>query len=254
MTVNGRPTGRPGGRAGERTTIRVRVHSVVDVNPRMREIRLQSPALGRLRFGVTSHVVVRVPVAGGTARRVYSVWAPDRASGVIRLRIALHGGVTPGCGWALSATAGDEVLIEPPRTKIAIDPRAPYHLLIGEETAAVPLLSMRAALYHSDDARGSVYGVLESPGPETEVPGARGVPALPWVHRGDAPATGSAVLVRAIRELSLPGGPGVAYVAGESLTCRLLQRHLVEERGWPANAIKMQQHWAAGKLGFGAGR
>ena len=239
---------------GRRTTIPVRVHSVVNVTPRMVEIRLRAPALAGLRFSPASHVVVRVPVPGGTVRRVYSVWSPDRLSATIRLRIALHEGGAPGCAWAQRAQAGDEILIEPPRTKIAPVPEARYHLLAGEETGAVPLQAIRAALYRSPDSRGEVYGVLESVDQTTEVPGATGVPALPWVHRGDASARASAILLDAVRDLVLPDEPGVAYLAGETTTCQLLQQHLIQERGWPRAAVKVQQQWALDRPGFGAGR
>lgn len=220
----------------------------------MSEVRLRAGEFTSLRFSPASHVVVRVPAPGGAARRVYSVWSPDRLGGTIRLRVALHAGDTPGCAWARQVAKDDEVLVEPPRTKIAPDVRARYHLLLGEETAAVPLQSIQAALYRSPDVGAPFYGVLESADESTEVPGALGVPALPWVHRGDASAVGSAVLLDAARKLDLPREPGAAYVAGESLTCRMLQDHLVQERGWPRSAIKVQQQWASGRRGFGAGR
>jgi NADPH-dependent ferric siderophore reductase len=70
---------------------------------------------------------------------------------------------------------------------------------------------------------------------------------------GRAPAIASRILLRATQDLQLPAGAGAAYVAGESDTCRLVQRHLVEQRGWPRRSVHVQPQWAAGRPGFGAG-
>jgi hypothetical protein len=50
-----------------------------------------------------------------------------------------------------------------------------------------------------------------------------------------------------VRDLELPA------VAGESGTCRLVQRRLIEQRSRPRRAIRMQPQWTAGRPGFGAG-
>jgi NADPH-dependent ferric siderophore reductase len=224
-----------------------RVRSVTDVTPHMRQIDLVGPDFARLRVRPGAHVVVRVPVAGGHVRRVYSIWHPAPGTATLAIRVALHPAGGPGCVWACSVAAGDRVVVEPPRSKITLDEAAAYHLFVGDETAAVPLLTMRAAV------RGPAYGVFESAGPGDEVPGVAGVPPLPWVHRGTAPAVASRTLLRAAQDLELPAGAGAAYVAGESDTCRLVHRHLVEQRGWPRRSVHLQPHWAAGRPGFGAG-
>lgn len=48
-------------------------------------------------------------------------------------------------------------------------------------------------------------------------------------------------------------GPSRPGVAGESSTCRLIARHLIEERGLARGSVKVQQQWAPGRPGFGAG-
>jgi hypothetical protein len=124
---------------------------------------------------------------------------------------------------------------------------------VGPDFLAVPLLPMRAAAHRSPRGGTPVFGIFEAAGPGDEVPGVDGVPSLPWVHRGSAPATASRILLRAVQELELPARAGAAYVAGESDTCRLVQRHLVEQRGWARRSVHVQPHWAAGWPGFGAG-
>lgn len=229
------------------TTLPLRVHSVVEVGEHLREIRLQGRVLASVRFAPGSHVVVRTP-----ARRVYSVWVHRPDLEVVALRVAVHDGSSPGCVWAAGAKAGDPVVIEPPRTKMALAGAAAYHLFAGEETGAVPLLALRAALHRSHPAAPAL-GVLEAAGPAGEMGGHRGVPPLPWVHRDGASAVASPVLLAAVRSLDLPAAPGVAYVAGESATCRLIQAHLTQDRGWPRGSVKTQPQWAPGRPGFGAG-
>ncbi|MFC7529669.1 siderophore-interacting protein [Actinoplanes sp. GCM10030250] len=224
-----------------------RVRSVGDVTSHMREIELAGPEVPRLRFRPGAHLVVRVPVGDGHARRVYTIWG--RRESVLTIRVALHDEGGPGCVWARTVAPGDRITLEPPRSKIMLDETAAFHLFVGDETGAVPLLSMRAAL----PGDSVVAGVFESAGADDEMPGAHGVPSLPWVHRGRASAVASRVLLRAVQDLELPPGSGAAYVAGESDTCRLVQRHLIEQRGWSRRAIRVQPQWTPGRPGFGAG-
>lgn len=232
-----------------------RVRSVTDVTHHMRQIELVGPDLPRLRSRAGAHLVVRVPTGGGCARRVYSIWNHDPRTSSLAIRVALHDADGPGCVWARGVAPGDRITVEQPRSKITIDSTAAFHLFIGDETAAVPLLAMRAAVHRA--ARGGtpppVLGVFEAAGAADEMPGVDGVPTLPWVHRGSTPATASRVLLRAVQALDLPAGIGAAYVAGESDTCRLIQRHLIEQRGWPRRSVHLQPQWVAGRPGFGAG-
>jgi NADPH-dependent ferric siderophore reductase len=176
----------------------------------MRQIELVGPDLPRLRIRPGAHLVVRIPAGDGHARRVYSIRTHDPRVSALTIRVAVHHRDGPGCAWARTAAPGDRVAVEPPRSKITLDETAAFHLFVGEETAAVPLLAMRAALHRS--ARGGIappaLGVFEAAGPGDEVPGIDGVPALPWVHRGMARATASRVLLRAVQALDLPGGAG----------------------------------------------
>ncbi len=227
---------------------------MTDVTGHLRGIELTGPDVPRLRCRPGAHLVVHVPARSAAARRVYSIWRHDPRAASLALRVAVHDAGGPGCDWARAARAGDRITVEPPRSRITLDPAAAFHVFVGEETAAVPLLAMHAALHRASGGRAVVHGVFEAAGPDDEVPGAAGVPALPWVHRGAAPAVASRTLLRAVQELELPAGAGAAYVAGESDTCRLVQRHFVEVRGWPRRAVHVQQQWAAGRPGFGAGR
>ena len=222
-----------------------RVRSVTDVTGHLREIELTGPDLAHLRMRPGAHLVVQIP----GARRVYSIWRHSPSTGSLVLRVLLHSAGGPGCDWARALSEGDRITVEMPRSKITLDEAAKFHLFIGDETGAVPLLAMRAAL----PATATAYGVFESAGPDDEVPPPAVIPPLPWVHRGQESAVASRVLLRAVQELDLPPGSGVAYVAGESDTCRLIQRHLIDQRGWPRHAVRLQPQWTPGRPGFGAG-
>ena len=234
---------------GRRPDVPARVRSVSDVTAHMREIELVGPDLPRLTCRPGAHVVVHVPTATGVARHVYSAWQFAPRQSRLVLRVAVHAGDAPACVWARSVRPGDPVTIEPPRRKISPDPAAALHVFAGDETAAVPLLAIRAAL----GPAAPVFGVFEAAEAADEVPDFPGADPLPWVHRGQASAVSSSVLLRAVQGLDLPAGRGVAYLAGENGTCRLLQRHFIEQRRWPRAAVLTQAHWAPGRPGCGAG-
>jgi NADPH-dependent ferric siderophore reductase len=155
----------------------------------------------------------------------------------------------PGSDWAATAPTGQRLRIGLPHNHLRLVPQAPYHLFLGEETGAVPLLSMLLALAPTVPT----FGVLETTGPASELP----IPAgsgVSWVHRGRASAVNSPVLLRALAGLDLPAGPGVAYLAGEAATCRAALRHLLRDRGWPRGAIAVQTQWAADRTGMSVPR
>ena len=121
----------------------------------------------------------------------------------------------------------------------------PYHLFVGEETATVAIHSMLEAL----PAQATVMGCLETTQPGEEVP-YTGPHALPWVYRYKAPAATSTTLIEAVRALALPDTPGVAYLAGEALTCQAVRRYLMQEKRWPRTAIRAKPFWTPGKTGL----
>ncbi|MDJ0462542.1 siderophore-interacting protein [Streptomyces sp. H27-C3] len=218
-----------------------------DVTPSMRELTLTGPALAVLRGKPGAHLPVEVQDVEGVPRlRTYSVWARSPSRATLTLRIALHRPGGPGSWWASSVVTGARTRVGVPRNRITLEPRARYHVFIGEETGAVPLLTMLAAL----PAGVAACGVLETTGPDGEFSAPHGPRSLPWVHRGRASAVGSRLLLESVRRLELPPEPGVAYVAGEATTCRAVVRHLCGERGWPRYAVRTQIHWTAGKSGI----
>jgi NADPH-dependent ferric siderophore reductase len=220
------------------------VTQVDQITARMRRITMAVPELDWM-----PGQQIRVCVGDVTSpaawlnglRRTYSVW--DYQSGLMSLCILDHGD-GPGARWARSVAVGREVLFSPPEgSMVATVARpAPYHLFVGEETAAVAFGPMVAALGDAE-----VRGVIEVDSPADQLP----LPdSLAWRFRDGAPAASSATLTAAVAELDLPAEPGTAYVAGEARTVQAVCQHLVSERGWPRRAVRSKPFWSPGKTGM----
>lgn len=244
--MSGRGTGQRH-RFQDTRLVDVKVAEVREVTPHIRELTLVGPALAVLRSRPGAHLPVEVTDEAGVPQlRTYSVWAADPSRARLTLRVALHRPGGPGSRWAGSVEAGARTRVGAPRNKISLDPKARYHVFVGEETGAVPLLAMLAALPEGAEA----HGALETTGPKEEFSAPYGTRSLPWVHRGRASAVASRLLVDRVRRLELPAAPGIAYVAGEAATCRAIVRHLCGERAWPRYAVRTQVHWATGRSGL----
>jgi len=223
--------------------LRAEVAGIDRITPRMRLIRLAGDALRGLEWTPGQQVRVRVrDPRGKTALRTYSVWSYREDE--IGLCVLDHGD-GPGAGWARSLRQGDEVLLRKPEGTFVITESAPYHVFAGEETASVAFGPMLGAL----PAGARVYGAVEVAREADRLPLPHAA-ELSWRFRGDVPAASSERLVSAVRDLDLPAGPGVAYLAGEARTCQAVRAHLVSERGWPRRSVLVKPFWAPGKRGL----
>ena len=224
------------------------VHATVEaaewVTPTIRRILLRGPQLRVLRAEPGQHVRVHMGGPGGIpARRTYSVW--DHEGDGIELRVLNHGD-GPGSRWARDVEQDCEVVLSRPQGGFVLQPPgAPYAVFVGEETASVAFAAMLRALPQALPA----YGVIETDEPEGRLPLPR-ADELTWVCRHGAAAAGSKLPVEALRGLSLPDRPGVAYVAGEARVCQAVRRHLVAERGWPRRAVLVKPFWTPGRTGM----
>jgi NADPH-dependent ferric siderophore reductase len=223
-----------------------RTGQVTDVRPvaaRMLRITLEVPGLTWMPGQQVRVCVGDVTAAGSWLdgmRRTYSVWAYDGS--LLRLCVLDHGD-GPGARWARSLRPGDDVLLSPPEGAMVLRP-APYHLFVGEETAAVAFSPMLAELA----ARGEPWhAVIEVDGPASRLPMPDGVT---WCYRGGEPAASSATLLAAVARLDLPAEPGSAYVAGEARTAAAVCQHLTRDRGWPRRAIRSKPFWSPGRTGL----
>jgi NADPH-dependent ferric siderophore reductase len=221
------------------------VVEVEQVTSRMRRIRIGGEGLARLEWTPGQHVRLLIGDGGGLlggVLRTYSVWWHDPTWEALDLIGHDHGGDSPGASWVRNAAPGQEVSFTRPEGSFVVK-EAPYHVFAGEETASVAFGAMLRAL----PADAAVYGAVEAGGPGEHLDLPR---KLVQVCRDGASAAGSRVLVDAVRELDLPDGPGVAYLAGEARTIQAVRAHLVGERGWERGDVRTKPFWTPGRRGL----
>jgi len=215
----------------------------------MRRIRIEGDAVGRLAWTPGQHLRVHVTDMSSPRNwlrprdmlRTYTVWHRD-AGGLEVCALDHDGTAGPGARWARSLSVGNPVTFGGPEGRFVLGDGA-YHVFAGEETAAVAFGPMLRAL----PAGVPVYGVVEVDEPGDRLPLPR---ELDWNYRHGGSAAASQTLLAAFSRLSLPAEPGIAYLAGEARTIQLLRRHLVSDRGWPRQAIRVKPFWTPGKRGL----
>ncbi|MEV4223436.1 MULTISPECIES: siderophore-interacting protein [unclassified Nonomuraea] len=236
------------GKYATEATVAVAEH----VTPTMRRVRLETDRPVDFPYTPGQHVRIQLKdplsVAGimrpADTLRTYTIWELSPGRRALELRIHLYDGDGIGLEWARAVRPGDRVTFWWPQGDF-FTREADFHVFVGDETAGAAFGPMIAGL----DGSAAVFGVLESEGPEHDLP-MPGDPPLRRVHRHGAPAASSRVLLAAVAELDLPGDAGAAYVAGEARTCQMVRDHLVRERGWPRTSIKVKPFWAPGKRGL----
>lgn len=252
-----RPARRPSLSPLERLFAKQRLEGVVTetelVTPTMKRVRIACDALAGVPIPPGRHVRVQIndPLSlhgilrPGETLRTYSVWEHVESSGEFEIRAHLYEGDGIGLTWVRDVQEGERLFFWGPLGDFGIQPDAPYHLFIGEETATAAFGPMIRAL--GPDAR--VYGLLESEAADDEVP-VPGNHALTRVHRRGASPVSSVTLLAALSALDLPDQPGAAYVAGEARTGQALRSQLVSERAWPRAQIKVKPFWTPAKRGL----
>jgi SAM-dependent methyltransferase len=159
----------------------------------------------------------------------------------------LHRDAGPATRWAQSAGAGDTLGMFGPSsffarpipigTSIA---SSDWLLLAGDETALPAIGALIESL--PDGARAVAYIEVGNAAEEQRFD-TRGEVTVHWLHRGEAPAGRSDMLVEAVRNAEFPSGSVFAWLAAESGTVRALRRHLIEERGIDKRSIDFTGHW-----------
>jgi len=218
---------------------------------RMRRIRIEGEDVARLAWTPGQHVRVHVLdlreprnwLRPRDLLRTYSVWDYD---GGLELCVLDHDGaggdLPPGARWAREAVTGQRVTFGRPEGSFVLRD-APYHVMAGDETASVAFGAMLRAL----PADAICHAVIEVDEEGERLPLAREVR---WLYRHGRPAASSQSLTDGLASLDLPAQPGAAYLAGEARTIQMLRRQLVEERGWPRQAIATKPFWTPGKRGL----
>lgn len=175
------------------------------------------------------------------AVRTYTVRALDPASGELTIDFVHHGDSGLAGPWAAAARTGDVLRLLGPGGAYAPDPRAAWHLMVGDESA----LPAIGAACERVTPGAPVRAVLEvADADEEQLLTSPGELRTTWLHRGPA-APGR--LVEALRALDFPPGRVHAFVHGEAGLVRDVRRHLLDERAVPRGLLSVSGYWRRGR-------
>jgi NADPH-dependent ferric siderophore reductase len=172
--------------------------------------------------------------------RTYSVREWDDSARRLTLDFVVHGDEGVAGPWAMAVQPGDPLLLMGPGGGYTPDPEADWHLLAGD-ACVIPAV---AASLPRIPAGVPAIVVLEVDGPEEEQElTAAADLRLQWLHRSRPPGEEPDLLLDAVRALELPPGRGQVFVHGEASSVRAVRRHLVVERGLPADGASITGYW-----------
>jgi NADPH-dependent ferric siderophore reductase len=225
------------------------VAAVQEITPRMRRVRLTSPALEAFEYlpGQDMALVFRRD-DDPTVRRRYTIRGFDRGRRLLELEFVMHGD-GPGMRWAQAAQPGTAIETVGPRGKITLASGADLHLFAGDATAVPGAFAMMEAL----PAHIPVLAFFQVDGPQERqpIPNDRRHHAVTWRYELPQPGEGGD-LVAAVAAAELPGGRGHAYLAGEVALVTALKATL-QSRGWTADQISAKAYWNRGRANAGHG-
>jgi NADPH-dependent ferric siderophore reductase len=191
-------------------------------------------------FGVGDFTDHYVKCRFGDKTRSYTVrdWDPEHH--LLTLDFVVHGDHGIAGPWAARATPGDTLELSGPGGAYTPSAEAAWHLMVGDD-AALPAIAVSLARV---PAGVPVFAIIDVDGPEHRQPLASpGDLEVVWLDRRAGPGEDPSLSLAAVRALSLPDGRGHAFVHGEATTVRLIRRHLVLERGLPADSISASGYW-----------
>lgn len=199
------------------------------------------------------YVKLRFPaeVEGDRPRlRTYTIRAWDAAAQELSIDFVVHGDDGLAGPWAAAAQPGDEITFVGPGGGYAPPVDAPWHLLIGDESAMPAIAAALDAL--GGDARVKVF--LEVGGPTDELTlttparvaspagGVGSEPLVTWVHRGSGPG-----LLDTVSSWRFPDGTPSVFLHGDAALVKDLRRYLRSEHEVPAASLSASGYWRRGR-------
>jgi NADPH-dependent ferric siderophore reductase len=158
------------------------------------------------------------------------------------LDLVVHGDEGVGGPWATRVRPGEPVTFLGPGGGYAPDPAAPWHLLVGDDSALPAIAASLEALPPGAVARAFV----EIPGPDDEQVVTTAADArITWVHRGAATLEDVVVAAHAAGEL--PDGAPHAFLHGEAGSVRVLRRWARADLGVPRERLSASGYWRRGR-------
>jgi NADPH-dependent ferric siderophore reductase len=176
----------------------------------------------------------------GDKMRSYTVRDWDPGQRLLTLDFVVHGDRGVAGPWAARAKPGDTLEIMGPGGGYTPSPQADWHLMVGDD-AVLPAIAVSLSRVPEGVP---VFAVVEVDGPEhRQLLDSPGDLQVVWVHRTAGAGENPALLLNAVRALSLPDGQGHAFVHGEATTVRVIRRHLVLDRGLAAESLSATGYW-----------
>lgn len=162
----------------------------------------------------------------------------------LAIEFVVHGEEGIAGPWAARVQPGERMVVSSPGGAYAPDPAASWHLFAGDESAVPAIAAALEAL--GSDARGAAF--LEVSGHADELPlvAPDGVRVV-WLHRGDAAAGTSRVLVDAVSRWSMPEGRGEVFAHGEREAMKALREVFFARWGLDRSQVSLSGYWAYGR-------
>jgi len=211
------------------------------------KLMLPHPGEDILRFdgATTIPEFLALPVDTRPIMRTYTVRHHRPAAAELDIDFALHGDPAhagPASRWATTARPGDPAALYGPAASYAPPADTQWQLIAGDESA----LPAVAAILERRPDRVAAQALIEVPDTDDRQPLGRCGTIVSWFSRDGEPAHESRRLLDAVRDLTLPAGPGYVWLAGESGVVTALRRHLVNDRGLDRDRITFTGYWRHG--------
>jgi len=230
------------------------VRRVQRLAPRMVRVTFGGDELAHFVWnGPAAHIKVflsmgdsSAPEGSAAARPLARTYTPrrfDAQAGELDVDFVIHG-EGPASSWAAQARPGQSLTIAGPGRSYAVDAQAPWHLLVGDDSAipaigtileALPGARVRSLIEVVDDAE------------RTALATSAGAAHIEWLTRGTDPRRAGTELEAALRAMELPPGAGRVYVACEADAMRRMRRHLIFERGLERAQLVTRGYWRLGE-------
>lgn len=181
--------------------------------------------------------------------RDYTPRAYDTTAKLLTLDFVLHGD-GPASSWAEAAQPGDTIGVGGPRGSFVVTGDFDWYLLVGDETA-LPAIGRRLEELPRDAQSIAIVEVADEN--EIQILDAPEATEIRWLSRDGARPGDAALLVAAVKALTLPDGDGYVFVAGENRMSKAVREYLVDERGHNSDWIKAAGYWQAGAEDFDDG-
>lgn len=258
------PTGTPDVAGGtvprEARPVRVPTQAIVVrtewVSPSMVRVVLGGPGVAALDPTPFTDRYVKLcfppEVEGQRDRlRTYTIRWFDAEASELAIDFVVHGDEGLAGPWAAAVRPGTEISFLGPGGAYAPSDEAPWHLLVGDESALPAIAAALEALPET----ASVKVFLEVDGPQGEqaltslAQVVDGGPLVTWVHRGvvgrATPEDSS--LVEAVVGWGFPEGTPQVFLHGDAGFVKDLRRHLRGARGVPVAALSASGYWRRGR-------